>query len=149
KPQGELLSFLVPLEAKVDGVDVKLDPPQVSLRATVREQRINGTIPSVPIRFSSSVDLRNDFRVELRNQNPLLTQPITVVGPPELVARLVAGDLKVTGLIALNRDDTLDSGRFRVKEPVFIGLPPGVELANPEAIESVEFRLVRFSHEPQ
>ncbi|MCP4590255.1 MAG: hypothetical protein GY842_05905, partial [bacterium] len=40
KPQGELLSFLVPLEAKVDGVDVKLDPPQVSLRATVREQRI-------------------------------------------------------------------------------------------------------------
>ena len=144
KPKGELLSFPVPLEAKVDGVDVKVLPAQVDLRATVRELRVTDTIAVVPIRFTSSVDLRNEYRVELRDQGRLLTQPIMVKGPPELVARLVAGDLKVTGLIALNRDDTLDSERYRAKKPVFVGLPTGVELADPDAIASVEFRLVRF-----
>ena len=148
RKKGELLSFPVPLEAKVDGVDVKVVPARVNLRATVRELRITDTIAAVPVRFSSSVDLANEFRIELRNRSTLLTQPITVRGPAELVDRLVAGDIRVTGLIALNRDDTLDPGRYRAKRPVFVGLPPGVELANPEAVESVEFRLTRFELGP-
>lgn len=147
RKKGELLSFPVPLEAKVDGIDVKVVPAQVNLRATVRELHITDTIAAVPIRFSSSVDLLNEYGIELRDQTTLLTQPITVRGPAELVDRLVAGDIKVTGLIALNRDDTLDPGRYRAKRPTFVGLPPGVELATPEAIESIEFRLVRLDLE--
>ena len=148
KQKGELLSFPVPLEAKVDGVDVKVSPARVDLRATVRELRVTDTIAAVPIRFTGSVDLWNEFRVDLRNRNTLLTQPISVRGPAELVARLVAGDLKVTGLIVVNRDDTLDPGRYRARKPVFVGLPTGVELATPDAIESVEFQLVRAESNP-
>lgn len=144
KKKGELLSFPVPLEAKVDGIDVKVAPARVNLRATVREQRVTNTIAAVPIRFTGSADLWNEFRISLKDRGTLLTQPITVKGPAEIVARLVAGSIKVTGLIALNRDDTLNPERYRAKKPVFVGLPAGVELANPEGIESIEFRLVRF-----
>jgi len=144
KPKGQLLSFPVPLEAKVDGIDVKeVTPARVDLRATVRELRVTDTIPAVPIRVAGSVDLWNEFRVDLGDRSTLLTQPITVRGPAEIVARLVAGDIKVTGLIALSRHDTLGPGRDRAKRPVFVGLPPGVELADPDTIECIEFRLVR------
>lgn len=143
KPAGELLSFPVPLEAKIDGVDAAVLPAQVTLRANVRQQHITDTIAAVPIHFAGSVDLWEEFRIELRDHGTLLTQPIAVRGPAELVARLVAGDLKVTGLIALNRDDAMNTGGFRVKRPTFVGLPHKVELANPAAIPNVEFRLVR------
>ena len=144
QPKGQLLSFPVPLEAKVDGVEVKdVTPARVDLRATVRELRVTGTIPAVPIRVAGSVDLWNEFRVDLGDRSTMLTQPVTVRGPAEIVARLTTGDIKVTGLIALSRDDTLEPERDRAKRPVFVGLPPGVELADPKAIEPVEFRLVR------
>jgi YbbR domain-containing protein len=148
KKKGELLSFAVPLEAKVEGVEVKVAPPQVNLRATVRELRVTDTIAAVPIRFSGSVDLWNEFQIELRNRSTLLTQPITVKGPAELVARLVGGDIKVTGQITISRDDTLDAEHYRAKKPVFVGLPAGVELADPDAIEGVEFRLTRIEAKP-
>ena len=148
KKKGELLSFPVPLEAKVEGADVKVAPAQVTLRATVRELRVTGTIAAVPIRFTGSIDLWNEFQIELRNKSTLLTQPITVQGPTDIVGRLVAGDIKVTGMISLNRDDTLEPERYRTKKPAFIGLPPGVELADPNAIEGVEFRLTRIDPPP-
>ncbi|MFH0980698.1 MAG: hypothetical protein V2A79_04060 [Planctomycetota bacterium] len=143
KTKGELLNFAVPLEAKVDGVEVRVTPERVNLRATVRELSVTGTVAAVPIRFTGSADLWNEYRIELRDRSTLLTQPLTVKGPAEIVARLVAGDIKVTGLIVLSRDDTLAPGPYRAKKPVFVGLPPGIELVDPVAIASVEFRLVR------
>ncbi|MCK4658273.1 MAG: hypothetical protein KAV82_02020 [Phycisphaerae bacterium] len=141
--KGELLRFSVPLEAKVAGIEAKVAPAQVELRATVRELHITDTIAAVPVRFTGSVDLWNEFTIELRDQSTLLTQPITVKGPAEIVARLVSGDIKVAGLITLNRDDTLDLGRYRAKKPEF-ALPAGVQLAEPNAVQSVEFQMVRL-----
>ena len=142
RPSGLLLDFEVPLEARIDGVEARISPSQVRLRATLREQRTTATIAAVPIRFEGSADLLNEFRIELRDPGAILTQSITVKGPPVAISRLASGDLKITGVITLTRADALETSQFRFKKPAF-HLPPSVELDESDEVAGVEFRLVR------
>ena len=137
-PRGELQSIAVPLVSLVGGINVQLDPDFVTLRFQLSDQSKIVTVPAVPIKFEASQDIFNAFDVEVEGAGSILTQPVTVKGPPEVVDRMLSGDIKIKGVISLTAEHKLESDSH-YGTPRF-DLPENVELtAEPERIE---FRLI-------
>ena len=137
--RGKLLHSPVPLTPVVGGFSVQLDPDFVTLRFKLKEQLQEATIPAVPIKIEASLDIFNDFNVEVRDAGAILTRPITIKGPADLVSRIVSSEIKLRGVISLTAVDKTDPGRWRYVVPRF-DLPEGVELKSDP--DRVEFRLV-------
>jgi hypothetical protein len=123
---------------------VSLEPPTVTVRATLRKQSKTGTIMAVPITIQASVENFNRLRAETRDGRTLISRAITVQGPPALVDALVAGRTTVTGRIVVTADVAAQAGQFVELQPVF-DLPPEVRLASPVA--PVELRLTPLQSE--
>ncbi|UCG17155.1 MAG: hypothetical protein JSV19_03820 [Phycisphaerales bacterium] len=138
-PEGELFSRDVLIDPQVAGVGVKVEPAEVRLMAELRERRRQATISAVPISFQASQAVFNRYFVDRRDNFTLLTQPITIRGPEDVVERIVSGETKVFGTIPLTTPDADSVGVFRHVTPRFV-LPADVELV--EAPAPVEFRLM-------
>ncbi len=130
----------VRLPLKLAGAEVQIEPPVVTVRATVRQKSKTGTIPSVPINVQVSIGTFNRIRIATRDDRDLVTRSIEVRGPPKVVDDLVAGRIPVTGRIKVTGDLVGEPGEYVELEPVF-DLPPGVTLARP--VPPVEVRLER------
>lgn len=137
-PRGKLDSVSVPLTAIVGNVGVQLDPDFVTLRFKIRDRLKQTTISAVPIKIEASPDLFNGYRVEFRDASPILTQPLTIKGPPQLVDRVAGGELRIHGVIALTAANKAAAGSFQYVTPEF-KLPEGIERVGP--VEPVEFKL--------
>ncbi len=145
-PQGQLLRREVPLiDPTVAGVAVDVSPDTVTLSCNIREQHKTAVVKAVPIRFEAQIDIFNEFIIERRSDDTLLTQAITVRGPPDLVEKLASGELRVSGVIQFTTNDTVDTADFRYYTPKF-HLPPGVELI--EKPSDIELRLARRTLSP-
>ncbi len=138
-PAGTLFSRDVMLEHRVAGVNVRIEPPEVRLVAQLAERRKEATIPAVPINFQGSATVLNRYFIDQRDRFTLLTQPITVRGPDDVLDRLSSGQIKVFGIITLTTPSADEVGKFQEAVPRF-NLPPGVELVG--SPDPVEFRLV-------
>jgi hypothetical protein len=136
---GTLFSRDVMLEHRVADVTVRIEPPEVRLVAQLAERRTQATISAVPINFQGSATVLNRYFIDQRDRFTLLTQPITVRGPDDVLDRLASGQIKVFGIITLTTPSADEVGRFQEAVPRF-NLPPGVELV--ESPDPVEFRLV-------
>lgn len=139
-PRGVLMTDIVPLKSVVAGYQVQLDPDSVILRFKLQERLKEATLSAVPIKIEASLDLFNNYEVEVRGAGPVLTQPITIKGPPEVVERIVSGDIRVHGAIALTAADKADPGTYRYRTPRFF-LPEEIELVGEPT--DVELRLVQ------
>ena len=64
------------------------------------------------------------------------------MGPPDEVDKLVSGQRKTFAVINLGNPDSLAGDSYQFFKPEF-SLPPGVELADDQLIESFEIRLLR------
>jgi hypothetical protein len=137
--RGKLLHAPVPLTPVVGGFSVQLDPDFVTLRYKLKEELQQATISAVPIKFEASLDIFNEFNVEVRDAGAILTRPVTIKGPADLVNRIESGEVKLRGLISLTAMDKADPGRWRYVVPRF-DLPEGVELVGEP--DRVEYRLV-------
>lgn len=142
-PEGELFSQEVPLDPRVAGVEVRVQPGKVRLEAKLQKRWRQVTIQAVPIRFEASPSIFNRYFIDRRDNLTLLTQSITVRGPAEVIAQIESGAIKIHGVIALTWPDADSVGSFRHATPL-LQLPPGVECV--EGPASVEFRLL--PHQP-
>ena len=138
-PRGQLLSTGVPLTPIVGGFNVQLFPESVTVQFKLAEQLQEETLSAVPIKIESSLDIFNEYKVEVRDAGTILTQPITIKGPIEEIERIRAGEIRIWGVISLTAADKADTGQYRYLTPRF-NLPEGVELVT--EIEPIEFRLV-------
>ncbi len=137
--RGKLLEKVVPLIPVVEGFSVQLDPEYVTLRAQIKEQFREETLPAVPIRIEASMDIFNAFDVEVRDAGAILTQTITIKAPVEIIERIHAEEIKVHGVISIGADDKTNPDEFRFVTPRF-SLPAGVSLVGEP--ELIEIRLV-------
>jgi hypothetical protein len=142
-PEGELFSQEVPLDPRVAGVEVRVEPGKVRLEAKLQKRWRQVTIPAVPIRFEASPAIFNRYFIDRRDNLTLLTQSITVRGPAEVIAQIESGAIRIHGVISLTWPDADSVGSFRHVTPT-LQLPPGVECV--EGPASVEFRLL--PHQP-
>ncbi len=138
-PAGVLMSKAIPLRAVVGGYSVELDPNYVTVRFKLSEQLEEETLSAVPIKIEASLDIFNDFRVEVREPGAILTQPITIRGAAEIIERIRADEIRIRGVITLTASDKADPGQYRYLTPRF-NLPEGVSLVS--ETEPIEFRLV-------
>lgn len=137
--RGKMLEKVVPLRPVVEGFGVRLDPEYVTLRAQLKAQDREKVLDVVPIRIEASMDIFNDFNVEVRDAGAILTQTITIKGPIEFIERVESSDTKIHGVISLTAEDKANPDKFRYITPRF-SLPAGVILVG-EA-EPIEIRLV-------
>ncbi len=128
----------VPLPQKVAGADVRIEPPTVSVWATLRKQSKTATIPAVPITVQASIENFNRLEIETRDGRTLVAVAITVQGPPASVDGLVDGRTQVYGRVVLTEALVAQAGDFVELQPMF-DLPPDVRLAAP--VPPVEVRL--------
>lgn len=120
-------------------VALDISPQTASLTATLRQQRKSGTIQAVPVKLQLNLRILRQFDVEFRDPNPPETLSVRVVGPPELVDKLVAGEIRIVASISPGSDASV-AGSFQFFAPEF-NLPTGVEL-DKGFDERFEIRLV-------
>ncbi len=116
-------------------------PRTVTLRATLRRRLASGTIQAVPIRFMVSPNVQKRFDVEYRDENPVATLRLDVVGPPEEIDKLVTGETKAFAVIQLTSPDPLTVGTYQFYKPEFT-FPKGVQLSPDQVVPSFEIRLI-------
>ena len=138
-PRGQLLSTGVPLTPIVGGFSVQLFPESVTVQFKLAEQLQEETLSAVPIKIESSLDIFNEYNVEVRDAGTILTQPITIKGPIEEIERIRADEIRIWGVISLTAADKADKGQYRYLTPRF-NLPEQVELVT--EVEPIEIRLV-------
>lgn len=138
----------IPLVSMVDNVPVQLDPDTVNVRFKLAEQTRDLAISAVPIKFESSLDIFNEYQVEVRDAGAVLTRPVTVRGRSEVIERLqAAGEVGFWGTISLTAADKANPNEYRYVTPRF-NVPEGVQIVGD--VEPVEFRLVpRSVPEPE
>ena len=128
---------------------MKVEPPQITISATLYQRIQTGRIPTVPIGpYFINNDLADRFHVIFPEapENKYVTRSITVRGPAEVVAQLVhdASESKsaIRGFIMISREDVKNGGERgpTPKEVHVINLPKGVEVA--EEPEKVDIHLV-------
>lgn len=146
QPEGRAVNLDVPLQPTVqtdrDAYDViGVTPDTVKLRATLRLRLARGTIQAVPLKLLISPDVQQSYVIEFREENPDVTLSIDVIGPPEEVERLVKGERKTFAVINPGSPGRFAGGAYQFFAPQF-DLPPGVKLAEDQAIPSFEIRLV-------
>ena len=141
KPPGYLVKEEVPLPSTIRGVSVSTNPDKITVRATLKEQKLTERLQTVPIGFLfTTLEMQDAYRVEMRDANTLLTQTIVVRGPVDVVAALRDRAIKVQGEIVMTSADEAQAGQFVARRPVF-NLPAGVELV--DEVREIEFRLVK------
>jgi len=69
---------------------------------------------------------------------------LEVEGPTPAVERLKAQDIRVQ--LVLTADDKPNPGSWLPREPVVVGLPPGVKLVKP--LPTVNFNLEKHNEKP-
>jgi hypothetical protein len=137
--RGALVSENVPIPAVLAGMPIKVTPDVAKIRFKLKDNLQEATLSAVPIKVEASLDVFNEYNVELRDGAALLTQSITVKGRPEVLDRIRAGDLRVVGVVPLTAADRAFPGKFRYFTPRF-NLPEGVELVGTP--DPIEIRLV-------
>jgi hypothetical protein len=144
KSKGEPLRIPgVKLPTRIGDVEIKPMPETVTLFATIKEQTSRATILAVPINLSLSLEniirYMDRYRFETRDGSTLLTRAIDVEGPADVVERLKAGSIPVTGRITITGNVFANPDEFHELRPEF-DLPPGVKVAG--TVAPVEVRMV-------
>lgn len=143
-PRGQLLSRPVPLKSIVGGFGVQLYPDFVTVKFKLAEQLTEMTIAAVPINVQASLDIFNEFRVDVRESGAVVTRSIKIRGRNEVLERIRTDAVRVLGVITVTSADKANLDKYRYQKPTF-NLPEGVELISDP--EPIEFRLVPFDKE--
>lgn len=146
QPADEPLKLQIPIQPNIDTdrgprAAISAKPDTITVRATLRKQLAHGTIQAVPIKFLVSPNVYKRYNVEFRDENPIETLRIGVVGPAKTVEKLVSGETKTFAVIAVSTPDPFAEGAYQFYKPEF-QLPPDVAIADEKDIPSFEIRLV-------
>ncbi|MFQ5463373.1 MAG: hypothetical protein ACE5E5_12205 [Phycisphaerae bacterium] len=142
KPAGQSIETTINLSERPFGADASLHPDQLTITATLRVQQRTAEIATVPILLAVSfANFNKALSPVSRDGRPLelVSETITVTGPPEAIAKLLRGDSRAFGIIRLKEDDLRTLETIKLVTPEFF-LPPGVTLAREP--KPVEFQMV-------
>jgi len=142
KPAGESIQTTINLSERPFGTDASLRPNQLTITATLRVQQKTAEIATVPILLAVSfANFNKPLSPVARDGGPLelVSETISVSGPPDAIAKLLRGDSRAFGIIRLKEDDLRTLEAIKLVTPEFF-LPPGVTLAREP--KPVEFQLV-------
>ena len=140
QPPGRSVTVPVALDARVFGLDAKLDPGTISVTATVKAERTTAQISAVPILIAVSFpNLEKSYRPVKPDGTALtlVAPPIQVAGPTDAVARLQQGTTRAYGIIHLKQENLEELNTLLLMIPEYY-LPPGIELAKePEPVQFI------------
>lgn len=136
---GVLGTEVVPLTPVVASISVLLNPDFVKLRFKIKDLAEEAVISAVPIKIEASPDIFNGYKIEFKDAGPVLTQPLTIKGPPDMIERVRRGELRIFGVVSLTAANKAAVGSLQYLTPEF-KLPKG--LVRVGDVESLEFKLV-------
>src|SRR5690606_36656149 len=120
---------------RIGQAPARLNPDVAKIHFKLKDNLQEATLSAVPIKIETSLDIFNEYNIEVGDNAVILTQPIRIKGRPEVVERIRAGDIRIVGVVSLTAADKALPGKYRYFTPRFT-LPEGVELtATPEPIE--------------
>jgi hypothetical protein len=147
KTPGESATIFVTFDSTPFGPDAEFTPDTVEVTATVKADRDEAEIATVPIKpVVSFGNLGKALHAVAQDgtELTLVTQTIRVSGPTDDVAALLRGDTRAYGFIQLKEADLAQLDVLRAWTPEF-HLPPGLKLAaqpNP-----IEFKLTSVAED--
>jgi hypothetical protein len=110
---------------------VRLDPPVVSVIATIETRQDTVTMDAVPVQIQRPAFQADRWVVSVDPEDQLL-QGVVVTGPSDLIAELRAGRLTVFATVVLTPDD-LDAG-ITEKAVRFADLPTPLRFESPKSV---------------
>ena len=152
QPEGQAVKLQVPLPPSIASdlesfTPFRVSPETVTLRATLRRRLTRGTLKAVPIKFLLSPNIHRRYDIRYREENPPETLSIDVVGPPQIVDKLVSGERKTFAVIALKSPDPIADAPYEFFTPEF-QLPPSVDLAEDQTVPTFEIKLISRIESP-
>ena len=145
-PEDMQLKEPVLLDSKLggpDGIDATFDPPTVTVRAMLESAVTRKGFGRLPILISAPSEMLNRYRIVFQPEADRWVE-LEVEGPTPAVERLKAQDIRVQ--LVLTADDKPNPGSWLPREPVVVGLPPGVKLVKP--LPTVNFNLEKHNEKP-
>ena len=130
----------VPLEPAVDFQDnwwlgySKISPANINVTITIRKQTDTLELASVPILLVAPWSQLQRYSVVLEDNQHLLTRPISIAGPSDVIEKIRQGQVKVWAELRLTAED-LEKGI--TSQQVHINIPPNVQIES--AIPVVHF----------
>jgi len=126
-----------------DGIDATFDPPTVTVSAPLESAVTKKALGRLPILISAPPEMLNRYRIVFQPEADRWVE-LEVEGPTPAVERLKAQDIRVQ--LVLTADDKPNPGSWLPREPVVLGLPPGVKLVKP--LPTVNFNLEKHNAKP-
>ena len=132
----------VPLEPPValrDGwwlAHSTINPPNVEVTVTIRNQTDNLELSSVPIWLAAPWSQLQRYSVVLENDQFFLLKPISIAGPSDVIAKIRDGQVKVWAELRLSADDL----ETRINSAqIYLNVPANVQIES--AIPVVHFTI--------
>jgi len=125
------------------GIDATFDPPTVKVSAPLESAVTKKMIGRLPILISAPPEMLNRYRIVFQPEAERWVE-LEVEGPTSAIERLKPQDVRVQ--LILTADDKPNPGSWLPREPVLVGLPPGVKLVKP--LPTVNFNLEKHNEKP-
>jgi len=126
-----------------DGIDATFDPPTVTVSAPLESAVTKKAFGRLPILISAPPEVLNRYRIVFQPEAERWVE-LEVEGPTSAVERLKPQEVRVQ--LVLSADDKPNPGSWLPREPVVVGLPPGVKLVKP--LPTVNFNLEKHNEKP-
>jgi len=126
-----------------DGIAATFDPPTVKVSAPLESAVTKKAFGRLPILISAPPEVLSRYRIVFQPEAERWVE-LEVEGPTPAIERLKPQDVRVQ--LVLTADDKPNPGSWLPREPVAVGLPPGVKLVRP--LPTVNFNLERHNEKP-
>ncbi len=139
---GRLIEEAVALEPRLggaDGIPARFSPPRVLVRATLESALKTQTLKGVRVVLVVSPDKLKDYEIVFQDDAPPGPVELEVEGRPALVEPLTPEKLSLQ--VIINPDDKPVEGAWIGRDPMVVGLPPGVTVVG--RLPTVNFNLKR------
>ncbi len=123
-----------------DGIDATFDPATVTVSAPLESAVTKKALGRLPILISAPPEMLNRYRIVFQPEADRWVE-LEVEGPTSAVERLKPQDVRVQ--LVLTADDKPNPGSWLPREPVVVGVPPGVKLVKP--LPTVNFNLEKHN----
>lgn len=118
---------------------VRVEPSSASVSLTIRGQRAQATLPTVPVEIRIAPFLLQDWLVDIPVEDRIL-RDVVVLGPSQIVDQILAGRINVVAYVPITQDDL--ERRATSKEAIFAD-GPGSALEFTVASRRVGLRISR------
>lgn len=126
-----------------DGIEASFDPPIVKVSARFQSAVTTKRLGRFPILIVAPPEMLNRYRIVFQPEAERWVE-LEVEGATPAVERLKPQDIRVQ--LVLTEDDKPNPGSWLPREPVVVGLPPGIKLAKP--VPTVNFNLEKHNEKP-